>query len=89
VAQISIASKRCCAISSTWRRSTARASGIVRRWVTSAPEVRVIVTSRTPLGIGCERVVKLVGLTSGAAVEIFVERVRSRVTGWRRATTSA
>ncbi len=56
------------------------AATIVRRWVAAAPEVRFLVTSRAPLGIASERVVELRGVTDSDAIELFVERVRARVT---------
>jgi predicted ATPase len=58
------------------------AAAIIRRWVVGAPNVRFLVTSRIPLGVAIERVVELGGVDDADAVELFVERVRSRMTGW-------
>jgi len=44
--------------------------------------VRFLVTSRIPLGVAIERVVELGGVEDADAVELFVERVRSRMTGF-------
>ncbi len=52
---------------------------MVRRFVAAAPEARFIVTSRVPLEIAGERVVEIGGVDGGDAVELFVERVRSRM----------
>jgi predicted ATPase len=58
------------------------AAQIIRRWVVSTPNVRFLVTSRVPLGVAIERVVELGGVEDADAVDLFVERVRSRMTGW-------
>jgi len=64
------------------------ASAIVRRWIVATrlarsgggEGVRFVVTSRVPLDIPGERVVELGGVTHVDAVELFVERVRARMT---------
>lgn len=58
------------------------AAAIIRRWVVGSPNVRFLVTSRVPLGVAIERVVELGGVEDADAVELFVERVRSRMTGF-------
>lgn len=65
------------------------AAGTLRRWLAAAPDVRFVVTSRTPTGIAGEEVVALgalrvadAGEGSGEAVELFLERVRARSLGW-------
>jgi hypothetical protein len=52
---------------------------VVRKLVAAAPEARFIVTSRVPLDIANERIVEIGGVNGGDAVELFVERVRSRM----------
>ena len=58
------------------------AAAIIRRWVVGTPNVRFLVTSRVPLGVAIERVVELGGVDDADAVDLFVERVRSRMTGF-------
>ncbi len=58
------------------------AAQIIRRWAVGAPSVRFLVTSRIPLGVAIERVVELGGVDDADAVELFVERVRTRMTGF-------
>jgi predicted ATPase len=58
------------------------AAQIIRRWAVGAPSVRFLVTSRIPLGVAIERVVELGGVEDADAVELFVERVRARMTGF-------
>jgi CRISPR-associated protein Csy1 len=47
------------------------AATTVRRWVTAAPEVRFLVTSRAPLEIAMERVVELGGVTGSDAIDAY------------------
>ena len=46
----------------------------VDRLAASAPEVRVLATSREPLGIAAERVRAVPPLAEGTAVELFIDR---------------
>ncbi len=62
------------------------AATVLRRWIAASPDVRFVVTSRVPVGIEGEHVLELgamsvppLGATSGEAVDLFVERVRSRL----------
>jgi tetratricopeptide (TPR) repeat protein len=56
---------------------------VVREWLAamraSGADARFVVTSREPLGIPGEQVVPLGGVTDGDAVDLFVERVRARM----------
>jgi predicted ATPase len=65
------------------------AATILRRWAAASPDVRFVVTSRIPVGIEGEHVLELgampvppVGATSSEAVDLFVERVRSRLVSY-------
>lgn len=65
------------------------AATIVRRWAAASPDVRFVVTSRIPCGIEGEHVLELgalpvppLGATSSEAVDLFVERVRSRLVSY-------
>ncbi len=60
-----------------------RAAEVVRGWLGAAPEVKIIVTSRVPLGIG-EEVIELGALelprpghAASDAVDLFIDRVRT------------
>jgi predicted ATPase len=62
---------------------------VVLRWLDLAPEARLLVTSRQPLGVAGEHVIEvgplpLPGEAGGAcdAVDLFVERVRARDAGF-------
>jgi predicted ATPase len=55
------------------------AASTIRRWVASSPQVRFLVTSRIALGIALERVVELAGVDAVDAVDLFVARVRTRM----------
>ncbi len=56
------------------------AAPLIRRWIGSSVSqgVRFLVTSRVALGIAGERVVSIGGVLPRDAVDLFVERVRSR-----------
>jgi predicted ATPase len=58
------------------------AAAVVRRWIAAAPGVRFLATSREPLGLSQEHVVAIGGVAAPDAVELFVDRVRERMTGW-------
>jgi predicted ATPase len=62
------------------------AATVLRRWIAASPDVRFVVTSRVEVGIDGEHVLELgampvpaLGATSSEAVDLFVERVRSRL----------
>jgi tetratricopeptide (TPR) repeat protein len=59
---------------------------VVRRWMAASPDLRFVVTSRVALALEEEKIFELgalgippVGATSSDAVDLFVERVRSRL----------
>lgn len=54
----------------------AAAAEAVRALLAGAPELRVLVTSRTPLGIEGERVLRLPPLDAEEAARLFVDRAR-------------
>jgi predicted ATPase len=65
-------------------------TGLAQRLLMAVPEAGVLVTSRRPLGLGHERVLRLDGLGLGCpaddgaapAVELFIARARARVPGF-------
>ncbi|MFF4749540.1 ATP-binding protein [Streptomyces sp. NPDC001270] len=65
-------------------------TGLAQRLLMAVPDVRILVTSRRPLGLGHERVLRLGGLRFGEtggdrsapAVELFLARARARVPGF-------
>lgn len=51
--------------------------GVVQKLLEYVPSLRVLVTSRRPLGLGDERVLRLGRLDREAAAELFLERARA------------
>ena len=58
-------------------RLVPHAEATVGRWLSMAPELRCLVTSRQALGIAGELRLEILPLTSDAAVELFAARVRA------------
>jgi len=52
------------------------AGALVTQILAAAPDVRVLITSRQPVGVAGERVWRVPPLASDTAVELFVDRVR-------------
>ncbi len=50
---------------------------LVHGWLLAAPELRLLVTSREPLGVVAEEVMPLEVLPIGAAMELFEQRARA------------
>jgi predicted ATPase/DNA-binding CsgD family transcriptional regulator len=63
------------------------AADLVGRVVTACPAVRIVVTSRVPLGLPGERVWQLGPLGRDAAVELFCHRARRAATSFAVGTT--
>jgi len=56
---------------------------LVAPWVAATRDLRVVTTSRTPLGIAAERVLALDQLDEDAAVELFAQRAEAARPGLR------
>jgi predicted ATPase/Tfp pilus assembly protein PilF len=55
---------------------------VIPKWVTMAPSIRVLLTSRARLGLSEERALSLDPLGETAATELFVARAAARRPGW-------
>jgi predicted ATPase len=58
-------------------------AGLVQRLLMGVPGLRVLVTCRQALGLGDERVVRLAPLGEAQAMELFLERARAVLPGFR------
>lgn len=52
------------------------ASDVINRVLSSSPDARVLATSREPLGLAGEAVIRTGGLDTDAAVELFIDRAK-------------
>ncbi|MEL6345680.1 MAG: protein kinase [Myxococcota bacterium] len=72
----------CLVILDNFEQIVAHASASVSRWMQRAGRARFVVTSRIPLGVPGEQVMRLQPLNEDEAIVLFTERARARRRGF-------
>jgi predicted ATPase/DNA-binding CsgD family transcriptional regulator len=72
----SMAGLRCLLVLDNCEHVVAAAAGLVARLLAECPGVRIVATSRVPIGVAGEQVWRVPALDAGTAAELFVDRAR-------------